>query len=152
MPRHIFRSIISFQEERTLCDLRFLDFQLCRYASPVLDIVYILFCCCTQETRRKYYNQLINEYHETLSKYLERFGYDSNTLFPYKVLNQHFIRFGKYAAGMALFVLHLFTSNDSDTQIAYNDTSMLEKRLKNDSFYRNMVKGTFKDLVDKNYI
>lgn len=139
------------QEGKTLCDLRFLDLQLCRYASPVLDIVYILFCCCTQETRSKHYNQLVNEYYETLSKCLERFGYDSNTLFPYEILFQHFTRFGKYAAGMALYVLHLFTSNDSDIQTAYN-TSVLEERLKNDNFYRNMIKGTFKDLVDKNYI
>ncbi|XP_011143872.1 uncharacterized protein LOC105185799 isoform X4 [Harpegnathos saltator] len=39
-------------QEKIPCDLRFLDFQICRYASPVLDIVYLLFCCCTQETRR----------------------------------------------------------------------------------------------------
>lgn len=94
---------------------------------------------------------MINEYYEALSKCLERFDYDSNTLFSYEKLFQYFIRFEKYAAGIALCVLHLFTSNESDIQIAY-DTSVFEGRLKNDSFYRNMIKGTFKDLVDKNYI
>lgn len=112
----------------------------------LLDIVYILFCCCTQETRNKHYNQLVNEYYETLSKCLERFGYNSNTLFPYEKLFQYFIRFGKDTAGIALCVLHLFTSNDN-IQIAYNNTSVLEERLKNDSFYRNMIKGTFSKIL-----
>lgn len=98
---------------------------------------------------------MINEYYEAnlqqLSKCLERFGYDSNTLFPYEKLFQYCIRFEKSTAGMALCVLHLFTSNESDIQIAYNDTSVLEERLKN-VFNRNMIKGNFKDLVDKNYI
>lgn len=138
------------QEENVPYDFRFIDLQVCRYASPVLDIVYILFCCCTQEMRSKHHDELINEYYKTLSKFLERFGYDSNIIFPYEILLQHFVKFGRYAAGMAFYVLHLFTSND-DMRFAYN-LSVLEERLKNDNLYRNMVKGTFKDLVDKNYI
>ncbi|XP_014487869.1 PREDICTED: uncharacterized protein LOC106751483 [Dinoponera quadriceps] len=141
-------------QEKKPCDLRFLDFQICRYASPVLDIVYLLFCCCTQETRSKYYDQLIDEYYETLSKCLERCGYDSNILFPYEVLSKHFTKFGKYAAGMAIFTLHIFTDNKGEyTDIeSTRNYKKMEERVQNDSFYRYMIKGTFKDLVDKNYI
>ncbi|XP_026830633.1 uncharacterized protein LOC105274771 [Ooceraea biroi] len=139
------------KDGKTPRDLRFLDFQLCRYASPVLDLVYILFCCCTQETRSKYYDQLIHEYYETLSKYLRKCGYDPDILFPYEALSQQFIKFGKFAAGMALYVLHLFSIEDADIGIM-NDNTVLFERLQTDSFYRSMVKGTFKDLVDRNYL
>lgn len=140
-----------FQDGKTPCDLRFLDFQLCRYASPVLDLVYVLFCCCTQETRKKHYDQMIREYYETLSRFLEKCGYDPDILFPYEALMQQLVKFGKYGAGMALYVLHLFSTEDGEISLM-NDMNLLEERLQTDSFYRSMVKGTFKDLVDKNYI
>lgn len=144
----------QLSREKIPYDLRFLDFQLCRYASPALDLVYILFCCCTQGTRKKYYDQLLHKYYETLSKRLESFGCDPNVLFPYEVLTQHLTTFGKFAAGMSIYVLHLFTDVDDKTgEIASRlDKNYLEKRLQTDSFYRQMLKGTFKDLVDKNYI
>lgn len=128
----------------------FVDLQINRYASPVLDLVYILFCCCTQEIRSKYFDQVIREYYETLSKCIERAGYDPNILFPYEILSEHFIKFGKYAAGMAIYTIHVFTSNDLDLKDTYDN--ILQERLQNDSFYRNMLIGTFKDLVDRNYI
>ncbi|XP_011641211.1 uncharacterized protein LOC105429745 [Pogonomyrmex barbatus] len=143
--------LFKYDKENNPCDLRFIDLQLCRYASPVLDILYILFCCCTQEMRSKYYDQLIHEYYETLSKCLERAGYDPNVLFPHEALSEHFTRFGKYAAGMATYTLHIFTSDGVEIKNTY-EKKMLEDRLQNDSRYRNMLIGTFKDLVDKNYI
>lgn len=131
--------------------MRFVDLQICRYASPVLDIVYILFCCCTQETRSKYFDQIIDEYYETLSNTIERAGYDPSILFPYEALSQHFTKFGKYAAGMAIYCLHAFTSNDVDLKNIF-DNNMIQERVQNDSFYRSMLIGTFTDLVDRNYI
>lgn len=138
-------------QENNPCDLRFVDLQICRYASPVLDLIYVLFCCCTQETRSKYFDQVLEEYHETLSKCIEKAGYDPTILFPYEVLSEHLIKFGKYAAGMAIYTLHVFTSNDLDLEDTY-DYNILQERLQNDSLYRNMIINTFKDLIDRNYI
>lgn len=156
MHKHIFTHLIrrrfKFQEKNP-CDLRFVDLQICRYASPVLDLVYLLFCCCTQETRSKYYDKVIHEYYETLSKCIRKAGYDPDILFPYEVLSEHFTKFGKYAAAMATYTLHIFTSNDLDIKNAYDsDSTVLHERVENDSLYRNMLIGTFKDLVDRNYI
>lgn len=143
----------SSREERPQ-DLRFLDFQICRYASPVLDILYLLFCCCTQELRNEYYDKLIDEYYEALSKRIKKAGYDSNILFPYEELHKQLIKFGKCAAAMAIFTLHIFTDNKGEyTDVAnLRDTIKLENKIQNDIFYRYMVKGTFKDLIGKNYL
>lgn len=138
-------------QEKNPCDLRFVDLQICRYASPVLDLVYLLFCCCTQEIRSRYYDQVIHEYYNTLAKSIERAGYDPKILFPYEVLSEHFTKFGKFAAVMATYTIHIFTSNGAELTKSYNN-KVLQERVKNDSFYRNMLIGTFKDLVDKNYI
>jgi hypothetical protein len=56
-----------------------------------------------------------------------------------------------YAAGMALYVLHLFSIDDNDLDLSY-DQSLLEEKLQTNNFYKSMVKGTFKDLIDKDYI
>ncbi|TGZ51452.1 Uncharacterized protein DBV15_02200 [Temnothorax longispinosus] len=143
--------LFKYDQEKNPCDLRFIDLQICRYASPVLDLIYVLFCCCTQETRSKYFDQVIHEYYETLSKCIERAGYDPKILFPYEVLSQHFTKFGKYAAGMATYTVHIMTSNGLDIKSTYDDDT-LQDRVQNDSLYRSMLIGTFKDLVDRNYI
>jgi len=147
--KHSFtHGIVSFQEKNPY-DLRFIDLQLCRYASPVLDLVYLLFCCCTQETRSKYFDQIIHDYYEALSKCIKRAGYDPNILFPREVLSQQFIKFGKYAAGIATLTLHIFIGNGELKDI-FDDT--LQDKIQNDSFLRSVMIATFKDLVDRNYI
>ncbi|KYM98291.1 PREDICTED: uncharacterized protein LOC108777664 [Cyphomyrmex costatus] len=144
--------LFKYDQENNPCDLRFIDLQICRYASPVLDIVYMLFCCCTQETRSKYFDQVIDEYYEALSRCIERAGYDPNILFPYEVLIQHLTKFGKYAAGMATYTIHIFTNNNEIEIKDTYDSGILQERIENDSFYKSMLRDTFKDLIDRNYI
>ncbi|XP_025985839.1 uncharacterized protein LOC105200846 [Solenopsis invicta] len=143
--------LFKYDQEKNPYDLRFVDLQICRYASPVLDLLYVFFCCCTQETRSKYYEQLIDEYYEKLSNTIEKAGYDPSLLFPYEALSQHLAKFGKYGAIMATYTLHIFTSNDMDLKKAY-DEDLLRDRAENDSVFKSMVRGTFKDLIDRNYI
>lgn len=50
----------------------FIDWQICRYASPVLDIVYYIFCSTTRELRGRNYNIYLKTYHESLSNHILR--------------------------------------------------------------------------------
>lgn len=145
--------LFKYDQEGKPCDIRFIDFQVCRYASPVIDLVYTFFCCCAPETRSKYYDRLLHDYHEALSKSLESFGYDPNDFFPYEVLSEHLMKFGKFGAGMALFCLPIFynDSDDKSLETAYTKEA-LEERLETSSFFRNNIKRAFKDIIDKNYI
>lgn len=54
-------------------DVRLLDWQISRYSSPVLDLVYYIFCCTTKPIRDQCYDELIKTYHTSLSKMLTRF-------------------------------------------------------------------------------
>lgn len=49
-----------------------IDWQLCRYASPALDILYYIFCSTTKELRGRNYNVYLKTYHESLSNHLLR--------------------------------------------------------------------------------
>lgn len=52
--------------------LRLLDFQISRYASPALDILYYIFCCTQKQLRDRHYDSFLVEYHASLSKHLKR--------------------------------------------------------------------------------
>lgn len=53
-------------------DIRFLDFQIMRYASPVCDLMYYIFSCTTKSLRDKHYRDFIDTYYESLSRFIER--------------------------------------------------------------------------------
>lgn len=50
-----------------------LDWQETRYSSPVLDIVFFMFCCTTKELRDIHYDNFLRAYHESLSSHIRRY-------------------------------------------------------------------------------
>ena len=65
---------------------KMIDFQLARYASPVIDIAFFIYSCTTEELREKYYDNLIKTYHETLTEFIKDFGSNPEYLFPFSAL------------------------------------------------------------------
>nr|XP_050844374.1 uncharacterized protein LOC127061490 [Vespula vulgaris] len=131
-------------------DLRFLDFQICRYASPALDISYTLFCSTLYEIRVEHYDDLLRDYYDSFSKCLENLDCNPRELFPYEILLEHIERFGKYAVCMAIHVLHLFTNqNDISESI---DVNVYYDKLEKNDFYRETLINTFKEFIDRNII
>lgn len=67
----LLQQIEMFQDKKPV-DLRLLDWQIARYASPVTDIVYYIFSCTTKPLRDKYYDHMLQTYHTSLSEMLTR--------------------------------------------------------------------------------
>lgn len=53
-------------------DINFLDWQTTRHASPIIDIVYYMFCCTTEELRAQNYDDFLKVYHDSLSAHIRR--------------------------------------------------------------------------------
>lgn len=49
-----------------------LDWQISRYSSPIIDIVYYIFCCTTKELRDAHYDEFLQIYHKNLTAHIER--------------------------------------------------------------------------------
>lgn len=47
-----------------------LDWQISRFSSPIIDIVYYMFCCTTKELRDDNYDEFLKIYHESLSAHI----------------------------------------------------------------------------------
>lgn len=65
-------TLFKYDENQKPIDVRFLDYQLTRYSSPVCDIVYYLFCCTSKELRDEHYETFLKIYHESLSMHLAK--------------------------------------------------------------------------------
>lgn len=50
----------------------FIDWQVTRYGSTVLDLMYYIFSCTTRELRGHYYNSYLQTYHESLTQSIRR--------------------------------------------------------------------------------
>lgn len=53
-------------------EISLFDWQISRYSSPIIDIVYFIFCSTTKELRDKHYDDFLNVYHTTLSTHIRK--------------------------------------------------------------------------------
>lgn len=84
------------QDENQPDDLYIVDYQACKFASPVFDLFYNIFSSTDSEFRRTQYHNLLRHYHESLSNAIKRLGSDPEVLFTYHDLENELKRFGKY--------------------------------------------------------
>lgn len=153
---------ILFQKKQ-LEDMCFVDWQIIRHASPVLDLVYNIFNSTDKDFRQKEYQNLIAHYHRTLSEHIRRLGSDPDTLYPWTILQQHLKKFGKYAFVMCPVLLPMMVADAKDipdmNEIAakmankeedfgfamtYSDDATEQK-------YRQRINDVFTDLVELGY-
>ncbi|XP_060518251.1 uncharacterized protein LOC132697021 isoform X2 [Cylas formicarius] len=91
-----------------------LDFQLSRLASPVFDLSYHLYLVCSEEELRDF-TKLLRIYHKSLSHHLRHLGSDSDKLFPFSTLIDHWKKYSLFGLILSGTVLPLTTSDKEDT-------------------------------------
>jgi Ecdysteroid kinase-like family len=85
--------------------LKFLDWQVSRLGSVVIDIAYFVFCC-TDENLRKRLPGLLKIYHKALTDRIDALGSDGNRLFSFERLEEHMNKFAKFGMGMCNDLLY----------------------------------------------
>ncbi|EDS30841.1 conserved hypothetical protein [Culex quinquefasciatus] len=91
-----------------------LDWQICRYVSPALDLLYFIFGCTDGEFRRKHYDEMIRLYHRSLTELLEKLGGDPTRQFPYTALLRQLKQHGKFGLFMAIFMVPMLCVDNAD--------------------------------------
>lgn len=90
--------------------LRFIDFQLTRYASPLTDLQYCLHMCADREFREKYTDQVLETYYTEFSSVLARFPgvklvQDGVSGWTLKKLKEEYEQFHMYGFLVSLILL-----------------------------------------------
>lgn len=95
-------------------NISLLDYQIGRYSSPILDLVYFLFSSTDKPLRDNYYTEVIQLYHNALSKNLTKMGSDANKLFSFEDLQAQLKEFGSYALILTPMLLNIMTTKADD--------------------------------------
>ncbi|XP_070495614.1 uncharacterized protein [Chironomus tepperi] len=139
--------LFKYDKNETPNDLRILDFQIIRYASPVCDLMYYIFCCTTKSLRDKHYQEFLNVYYDELCSFISRLGSNPEKLFPRQTFEKHLKEFGKFGLIMAMIVLPIFTSDASDIP----DMDELAENLKKIGESEQVDKEAFKFTTEKTF-
>lgn len=94
--------------------MKFIDYQISRYVSPALDLVYFIFASTDKTFRDEHYHELIKIYHNSLSKFLKRLGEDPEILFPFEALEGQLKKFGRFGMPCSLMLLPIITTQSRD--------------------------------------
>lgn len=65
--------MFKYDENKKPIEICLLDWQIARSASPIHDIVYLMFNCTTKELRDKHYDNFLKLYHDNLSAHIRRY-------------------------------------------------------------------------------
>lgn len=94
--------------------MRFLDWQMLRPSSPVLDLVYFLFTSTHKPLRDEHYDSLLQIYYTILADTINAAGSDSTKLFTFDDFQEQLKLYGKYALLMAPMLLDIITADPKD--------------------------------------
>lgn len=150
-------------QDTTPKDLNFVDWQICRYGSPAIDLVYFLFLGTDDQFRSEHYSTVIDVYYRSLCDHLTKLGGDPAKQFPRAELNRQLKAFGKFAFVMAILILPVICTPSEDLPDLDKTAEGVEKQ-DGGSYhigansevgelrYRKRISGVIRDLVRFGYL
>jgi thiamine kinase-like enzyme len=104
-----------------------IDWQISRYCSPVIDLVYFLFICTDRALRVKHWDELINVYHRSLREIVEQVEEDIMTQLPITLLLRQLKTFGKFGVVMGALVMPMLQVKNEELM----DLDVMAEKMKN---------------------
>ncbi|EDV46029.2 uncharacterized protein Dere_GG18847 [Drosophila erecta] len=151
-------------ERGELEDVRLIDWQLMRYASPVTDLFYFLFTCTSRGFRQKHLKNMLDDYYEELGLQLIRLGERVEQLFPRPAFDEQVARKAAVGLLLAMMVLPIVTMQGQDVP----DLQAISERIEagattdlhgagflgagNEATFKQRIREVILDSVDFNYI
>lgn len=138
-----------------------IDWQICRYVSPAIDLLYNLFTSTDGPIRKSDYQNLLKCYHASLSLTIRRLGSDPEALFSFNDLQNELKRFGRFAFLISPLMLRIMLADPKDIR-NYEDMKNNEEELKNvktyglssadaEKVYQQRINEVIGDLIDYGY-
>lgn len=134
------------------------DWQMSRFASPVLDLLYILSTSTDKEFRQKYYQNLVKRYHQSISESIKCLGSDPDKLFPIEFLESQLKKFGKYAFLQGLNIIQMVLADSEDIPDLDDMSEVKEckdflkgQKTTTHSEYTSRIRDLLTDLIEYGY-
>ncbi|KAH9639548.1 hypothetical protein HF086_012399 [Spodoptera exigua] len=109
-----------------IADMYIVDFQLVRYASPALDLVYIMYLCLDRQQRAEHLSSLLEYYTDELHRRLVMMS-DEDSVFNtslnrdalFELLQEEFKRAGRFGLGIAVDMYPIMTCDSDEAPNLY---------------------------------
>lgn len=132
-------------------DVRLIDWQMTRYGSAATELMYYLFTCNKKHVRNSHQADLIQSYYKAMGAMLKYFRLDLSEIFPFKVLEDHMIKFGGFAFAMAIYAMPLMYKYP---ERLYDDKNAELTELEQHAvvLYKQTMQDIVNDLIEMNVI
>lgn len=118
-----------------------LDWQCCRLASPVNDLVYYFGICTDKALRDKHYIDLTTIYYDTIEEVIRKCGSDPDYLFNRNDFTYQVAKYGKWGLLMGPIASEMMVSTPENI---VNMDDVAVQLAENKNFNNEMVKLTDK--------
>lgn len=140
-----------------------MDWQITRYASPVLDICYFLYQCTDSALRAQHFDNLVQGYHIALRKQVELLGSDVNQILPFTAFLRELKSKAKFALSTALFIVPMLCTPNAElpnmddmveTMVKgeVTDDGMFKMSSSTELVYKQRMGGIVRDMYKKGYL
>lgn len=143
-------------------DIRIIDWQMSRYASPVLDLSYFLSICTDDKLRAEHYNELLEIYYESLCKYLKQLGGDPERQYPREIYEKQWREYGRFGLLMGFMSVPMVCTPteelpDMEIVLSQQDSEkdfvfFYAKSGEAKELYRSRMRALIKDVVKYGYL
>lgn len=152
--------LFFFIQDDSLENICFVDWQIMRFCSPALDLLYNIFTSTDKAFRQKEYHNLLKHYHQTLSDTVCKLGSNPRKLFTFVDLEYQMKKFGKYAFLMCPLLIEVMMADPKNVanldelseEMAGGQTEKLELVGEFDEAtqkkYETRIRDLIADLVD----
>lgn len=139
---------------------RLVDFQLCRYAPPMLDVITMLTIPTSSNFRKQHLSELLDDYYSFMSKYLEREHLNTEDYFSRQEFNETTQKFRIVGLIESLLFSHMtdlpteLTEAVTSSANGFTDffdakrTDICLEAFHSDDIYRNRMTDMLEDFVD----
>lgn len=115
----------------------------------------MIFCSSDPDMRKEKYQDLLKNYHDSLSDALKEAGLNPEKVFSFDEFLQEISKFASYAGVMAVFTKHLFTAADGDYLPEFGTKNIeepLRNMLNNNDVYKKCIRHLYYELIEKQFI
>ncbi|XP_055321909.1 uncharacterized protein LOC129577979 [Sitodiplosis mosellana] len=130
--------LFRFNKDGAAEDIRLLDWQVIRFGSPAIDLLYNLFTSTDKALRDKEYDNLLQFYHKSLSRTVQLLGSNPDELFTFDDLQSELKRCGNYALMLAPMLIQISQANSSEVT---NLDEMCDKMAEGENANQGLVTG-----------
>ncbi|KAL0879325.1 hypothetical protein ABMA27_003103 [Loxostege sticticalis] len=110
-------NILFKLEDGKIVSTMMIDYQLSKAASPVCDLLYMIFNCTDHITRSKHYHEWINYYHDELDKSLSNFGLKASLIYPKDQLDADLKRYSKQFFCNSVLFYSMLSRNEEEAAL-----------------------------------